>query len=145
MSEQTTPLSSVSGTRLLIAGVLTVIAAVIANLVARALFFALFQVPDFVPFQPGRIAFLTAGGVGAAALAFAVIVRRSDRPARTFQRVAVVALILSIVPNVALAANPEAAPFPVVDGASTGFLILIIFHVVAAVISVILLPRLARG
>lgn len=141
MSEKVTGSSPVGGLRFLGAGVLTVVAAVAANLVVRALLFALFELPtEFVPFQPLRVAFLTTVGVGAAAVVFAIIVRRSDRPVRTFRRVAVVAFILSAVPNVALAINPEAAPFP--DASATGFLVLIIFHVVAAVISVILLPRL---
>lgn len=124
------------------AAVLTVVAAVVGNLVVRALLFALFELPaDFVPFQPVRVAFLTALGVGAAAVAFYVIAGRSERPARTFAWVAVVAFVLSIVPNVALAANPDAAPFP--NASASGFLILIVFHVVAGVISVLLLPRLA--
>jgi len=143
MSENSTQSSSASAARFLGAGVLTVVAAIAANLVTRALLFALFEMPaDFVPFQPARVAFLTAGGVAAAAVAYAIIARRSDRPARTFRRVAVVAFVLSIVPNVALAANPDAAPFP--SASASGFLILIIFHVVAAVVSVILLPRLTR-
>lgn len=141
MSENVTQSSTVSAARFLGAGVLTVVAAVVANLVVRALLFALFDLPmEFVPFQPFRVAFLTTAGVGAAALVFAVIARRSDRPISVFRRVAVVAFVLSAVPNVALAVNPEAAPFP--DASATGFLVLIIFHVVAAVISVILLPRL---
>lgn len=141
MSEKVTQSSRTGATRFVVAGILTVVAAIVANLVARALLFALFELPaDFVPFQPARVAFLTAGGVGAAAVAYAIVARRSDRPARTFQRVAVVAFLLSIVPNVALAVNPDAAPFPVAE--ASGFLVLIIFHVVAGVVSVILLPRL---
>jgi len=141
MNEKTPPSSPISGLRFLGSALLTVVAAVAANLLARALLFALFELSsEFVPFQPLRVAFLTTAGVGAAAVVFAIVARRSDRPARTFRRIAAVAFVLSIVPNVALALNPEAAPFP--DASATGFLVLIIFHVVAAVISVILLPRL---
>ena len=142
MSEKTRQPFSGSGTRFLRAGVLTVVAAVVANVVVRALLFNLFDLPaDFPPLQPARVAFLTVLGVGAAAIAFAIIARRSERPAYTFSRIATVAFVLSILPNLALAFNPEAAPFA--GASATGFLILIVFHVVAAVISVILLPRLA--
>ena len=142
MSENATQSSHAGWARLVGAGVVTVVVAVVGNLVVRALLFALFEMPaDFEPFQPVRVTFLTVLGVAAATVAFAVIARRSGRPVRTFRRVAAVAFVLSIVPNLALAANPEAAPFD--NASAAGFLILIVFHVVAAVISVILLPRLA--
>ncbi|MDX1687547.1 MAG: DUF6069 family protein [Candidatus Promineifilaceae bacterium] len=139
MSENVTHRGSM--VRFLGAGVATVIAAVVANLIVRALLFALIDLPaDFPPLQALRVAFLTVLGVGAAAVVFAVIARRSERPARTFRRVAVVAFLLSIVPNLALAINPSAAPFA--NASAMGFLILIVFHVVAAVITVLMLPRL---
>lgn len=141
MSDKDSQSQPVGATRLLGAGVLTVIAAVIANLLVRALLFILFALPtDFPPLDWPRVAVLTTLGVGAGAIVFGVIARRSARPARTFRRVAAVAFVLSILPNLALAANPGAAPFP--GASATGFLTLIVFHVVAAVISVALLPCL---
>ena len=143
MSENTTQSAPIGWMPFLRAGAVTVVAAVVANLIVRALLFALVELPtDFAPLQPVRVSFLTILGVGAAAVAYGFIARRSERPARTFFWVAVAAFILSTVPNFALAANPDAAPYP--NASATGFLILIVFHVVAAVISVVLLPRLSR-
>ncbi|MBX7252673.1 MAG: hypothetical protein K1X50_11875 [Candidatus Promineofilum sp.] len=60
---------------------------------------------------------------------------------RTYVRVAVVALIISIIPNFLTMANPAMFPFP--GGTATAFLALTVFHVLAAAVSVAVLLRLA--
>lgn len=123
-------------------GLLTVGMAVAANLLVRVLLFALLDLPDdFRSLQPGSIALFTTAGVTLGVVAFAIVARMSRRPVRTYSLVAVIAFIVSIVPNLVLAANPTAAPFP--GGTTTAFLTLIVFHVVAAVIAIFSLTRLA--
>jgi hypothetical protein len=62
---------------------------------------------------------------------------------RTYWIVATIAFILSIVPNLLSAANPDAIPFPFPGASPTAFLILIAFHVVAYLTSVLVLTRMA--
>ena len=59
-----------------------------------------------------------------------------------FVLVAVIALVLSIIPNFMAAANPAMFPFP--GGTATAFLVLVLFHIIAAVVSVVVLFRMAR-
>lgn len=133
-----------SGRRLLRAGVLTILAAVAANLVVRLLAGALIPIdPAFLPLGFGAIAAFTILGVGLGALVYAFIARRAANPARTFTIVAVIALVVSILPNLALMANPAAAPMP--GGTAAYYGLLILFHVVAGVVAIVLLPRLGRG
>jgi hypothetical protein len=119
------------------------VVAVVANLIARAVLglFMTFD-PAFLPLTFGPIAIFTALGVAVGALVFAFIARRSARPNRTWTIVAVIALIVSIVPNFASMANPTAMPFP--GGTAAGFGALIIFHIVAGVVAIVLLPTLAK-
>ncbi len=124
-------------------GPLAIVAAIVANLVARGIVLALVDVPaEFPPLQSPTIVFFTTIGVGLGALVFALIGRRAKRPIRTFRIVALVALVVSILPNLSLMANPAGAPFP--GATSQGFGLLIVFHVVAAVAAVATLTTLAR-
>jgi hypothetical protein len=124
------------------AGLVAVVAAVIANIVARFIMFALLPLPaEFPPLQIGAIAFLTTLGVGAGAVVYALITRISRRPNRTFTIVALVALVLSIIPNLALMADPTAAPFPFPGASSTAFGALIVFHIIAGLIAILVLTR----
>ncbi|MCU0508380.1 MAG: DUF6069 family protein [Anaerolineae bacterium] len=132
-----------SGALLFRAGLITVVVAVAANLIVRAILglFMTFD-PAFLPLTFGPIAIFTALGVALGALVFAFIARRSARPNRTWRIVAVVALIVSILPNFASMANPSAMPFP--GGTAAGFAVLILFHIVAGLVAIVLLPRLAH-
>lgn len=122
------------------AGLLAIVGSVVANLIVRAIALALLDLPtDFPPLQAGSITFFTVVGTLGAVIVYAIIQGRSEQPARTFQIVAAVALVLSALPNVALAINPSAAPFP--GGTSSAFIVLMLFHVVAAVVSVGALTR----
>jgi predicted membrane channel-forming protein YqfA (hemolysin III family) len=133
-----------NGRRLLQAGLLTIVAAVVANLVVRLLVGALTPIdPAFLPLGFGAITAFTVLGVALGAVVYALIARRAANPARTFTVVAVVALVVSILPNLALMANPAAAPMP--GGTAAYYGLLILFHIVAGVVAIVLLPRLGRG
>ncbi len=126
------------------AGLVAIVGSVVANLLTIPLLWLLAPdvPPDFPPFQIGSIAFFTTLQVGAGVVVFALITRFLQRPIRTFTIVALIALVLSCLPNVALAANPTAAPFP--GGNAAAFLALIIPHIVAAAVTITTLTRLGR-
>ena len=130
--------------RLLRMGLVALVASVVANLIVRALLLAVLDIsPAFPPFQVGAIAFFTALGAIGATLVFALISRFAARPVRTFQIVALVVLILSIIPNIAAALNPASAPFPFPGVTATAMLALMLLHLVAAAVIVPLLSRAA--
>jgi len=93
--------------------------------------------PDFEPFQ-GTVAPYTAGGVLLAGVVFAVL-RRFVRDAdRVYVRLAVVALVLSWIPDVALLViHDPGATVPAVAS-------LMVMHAVTAAIVATLLVRIAR-
>lgn len=135
--------AAVDARRLWWAGPVAAVASVIANLLMRALLVPLFNPPaEFTPLTPPPITLFTLGGTLAAAMVYAVVARLSARPTRAFVIVAGVALIVSILPDLALMANPAAAPFP--GGSALTFGLLIVFHVVAALVCVTLLTALTR-
>ena len=120
------------------AGLLSVAAAVVANIVAFFIARAVFDLPaGFPPLSVGAITFFTVIGTGLGALVYGWLSRRSAHPARTYRLVALVALIISIIPNILAALNPAMFPFP--GGTATAFLVLTVFHVIAAVVSVTVL------
>lgn len=136
---------TVDARRIWLAGLVGIVASVAANLVLRALFFAVMPLPvDFPPLQAGAVATVTTIGTLAAAIVYALIVRFSARPVTVFRWVAVVALILSILPNLALVADPTAIPFPFAGASSMAFGVLIAFHIVAALVSVAVLTGMTR-
>jgi hypothetical protein len=118
------------------------IAAIVANLLLRALAVAVLDIPqpEFEPLRPRAVAVSTAIGVVAAGLVYAIIERFARDPRRTFLVVAAVALALSLwAPlSLGLADPPEN---PGTDAGSVGTLIAM--HVLAAAISVpvLLSPR----
>ncbi len=124
-------------------GLLAISAAVVANLLVRAIIFSMLELPaDFPPLQPVSIAAFTLGGTLLAAWVFVFIRKRAKNPVRNFRWIALVALIVSIVPNFLLMANPGLTPFP--GGSTLTFGVLTIFHVVAAFVSVSILTGLGK-
>lgn len=119
--------------RIVIATALAAVAAVLANLLLRALAVAVFDIPqpDFEPLNVRPVILSTLGGVIAAGVVYAVIRGRS-RGRRVFLIVAVVALALSLI-------APLTIDDPDADAESVGTLVAM--HVVAAAISV---PTLLR-
>ena len=69
-----------------------------------------------------------------AVVVFAVVARRSSQPVRLYRIIAVVALILSFIPDLTLPGNPM---FPGATPAAIGTLV--VMHFVAAAITVYLL------
>jgi hypothetical protein len=122
---------------------LAAVAAVVVNVLVRALAIALFDIPDaFEHLALRAVIVSTLAGVIAAALVFAVIARFARNPVRTFTIVAVVALVLSLAAplSVGLQDPPE---YPGTDAASVGTLMLM--HVMTAAIVVVVFSRPGRS
>ena len=120
-------------------GLVAVALSVVVNGVAYFILNAILGLPspaDFPPLSVGAIGVLTAVFTLLGVAAFALVTRLSRRPIRTYRIVATVAFVLSIVPNILSALNPEAAPFPFPISSSLGFWVLIIFHVIAYLMTV---------
>jgi len=124
--------------RIVLATALALVIAVPIDLAIEAFARQAFAVsPDFEPFQ-GTVAPYTAGGVGLAGAAFALLRRFVRDPARAYVRVALVALALSWVPDLALLVihEPGATVLAVAS--------LMVMHGAAAAIVVTLLLSIAR-
>ena len=123
--------------RIILATLVSLVIAVPIDLAIEAAARQAFAVsPDFEPFQ-GTVAPYTAGGVVLAGIAYA-LVRRFFRDAdRVYVRLAIVALVLSWIPDLALLViNEPGATVPAVVS-------LMVIHTVAAAIVVTSLLRIA--
>jgi len=125
--------------RIVLATVIALVIAVPVDLAIEAVARQAFAVsPHFEPFQ-GTVAPYTAGGVILAGIAYA-LVRRFFRDAdRAYVRLAIVALVLSWVPDVALLViNEPGATVPAVAS-------LMVMHAVTAAVVVTSLLRIAKA
>ena len=119
-------------------GGVAIAVSIVANLVAFFILNAVLDLPspaDFPPLSVGAIGFLTAVFTFLAVVTFYIIAPRSKNPVRTYWIVATVAFFISIIPNIGAALNPEAAPFPFPVSSALGFGVLIVFHVIAYLVT----------
>ncbi|HEV8536317.1 MAG TPA: DUF6069 family protein [Candidatus Limnocylindria bacterium] len=123
--------------RIVLATAIALILAVPLDLAIEAFARRAFAVsPEFEPFQ-GTVAPYTAGGVILAGATFAVVRRLVRDAVRVYVRLAIVALVLSWIPDVALLfINEPGATVPAVAS-------LMVMHAVAAASVVTLLVRIA--
>jgi Family of unknown function (DUF6069) len=118
-------------------------AAVVVNVLVRALAISVFDIPDaFEHLALRAVIVSTLIGVIAAAVVYALIARRARDPVRTFTIAAIVALVLSLAAplSVGLQDPPE---YPGTDAASVGTLMLM--HVTTAAIVVWAFSRAGRS
>ncbi len=135
--------TTVDRTKIPRAAVLAVGYSVAANLIARQLLSLVIEVPaGFLPLTAGAIAVFTLIGTGLGGLVFWLMARMLSNPLRPFQVVALAALGLSIIPNLFLMTNPQMAPMP--GGTPQAFGVLIVFHLIAGVITIFVLSRMTR-
>ena len=123
--------------RIVLATALALLIAIPVDLAVEAFARQAFAVsPDFPPFQ-GSVGPYTAGGIVLAGVAFALVRRFFREPARSYVRLAIAALVLSWIPDVALLViNEPGASVPAVAS-------LMVMHTISAAIVVTLLVRLA--
>jgi hypothetical protein len=131
-----------SNATLLRAGGAGVLAAVAANVVVRLILGAVVPLsPDFMPFTLGPIIAFTLLFTLIGVAVLAIVNRVAANPLRTYNIIGVIAFFVSLIPNLAGAANPSSMPM---GGTGSDYLVLIIFHVVAAVAFLGVLNALAR-
>jgi len=125
--------------RIVIATAVALVIAVPVDLAIEAIARQAFAVsPQFEPFQ-GTVAPYTAGGVILAGIAYAVVHRFFRDADRVYVRLAIVALVLSWIPDVALLfINEPGATVPAVAS-------LMVMHAVTAAVVVTSLLRIARS
>jgi hypothetical protein len=113
-------------------GLQALIASVLANLVIRAAAMAVFDIPaEFPPLQgPGPTIVFTVAGVLAAVIVFAAVRRFTSGAVPLFRAIAIVALLLSLTPDVWMFTTGARPAFPGATVASVGTLMLM--HVVTA-------------
>ncbi len=130
--------------RILRAGATAAVLAALANTVVRLLAVTLRPVdPGFMPLGWGPPVMFTLIGAIGATLVFWIVSRLSRRPARTFTIVAVVALLLSLIPDLQMLLGSGSEQFPGTSGWTVGALITM--HFVAFAIIVPMLNRTAKG
>lgn len=107
-------------------GPVTVAASLLAVFAVRVVALATFDlVPDYPPLTPFGLTFFTTVLVTLGVLVFAVVVWKSATPIRTYRRIALIALVLSFIPDLFL-------PGQDLPGATwTAAIVLMAMHVAA--------------
>ena len=117
------------------AGPLTVVVAVLLVIATREAAFALLDLPaGFPPLTWQGLIFFTVVGVGLGVLVFAVVAMFSSTPIRTYRKIALVVLALSMLPDAWLPGNVPGATWPVA-------IVLMVTHVAAWAPTVFLLTN----
>ena len=119
----------------------TISAATGANLLVRAFAFVLLPLsPSFPPLEWQSVTLFTVVGVALASGVYALVKRLSTNAVRTYTLLAVIALVVSLIPHGLIWSDP-AAFGPGTTQAEVA--VMAVFHGVAALISVVMLTRLA--
>ena len=128
----------VGGRPLLVRGAFAVVVSALANAILLAAVLGTDAVPQTVHLTYPRVLLFTVLGTAAGVGLFAVLRGRVARPARTFRRVAVAALVLSLVPDVGLIAVDASVTVDVA-------VVLMAMHAVAAAVTVEALVGIRSG
>ena len=135
------PAERVALGRLLWAGPLAIVAAIVANIVIQQIAVTVLQPdPQFMPLTlPVPIVFTLVGVLGAV-IVYTLVARFSSRPVWLFRRIALVTLLISFIPDILMLItgfNPGTTLANVVA--------LMLMHVIAWAISVGILTRFTRA
>ena len=117
-----------------------VISAIVNELVRWVTVTATGAPGGFKPLEPGAPAFWTVALLAVATLLMLALVRYSGNPVRAFWIIAVVALLVSFIPDILLWVNPQAVP----GTSGVRVLVLMAMHVIAFLVAVPWLTRAAR-
>jgi hypothetical protein len=130
-----------AGVSIWLAGLLAVVLATALNVLLWAAARSLFEISDDMTALTTAVptVFFTIIGVVAATVVYAIMQRRAHQPRRTFTRVALIALAVSLLPDIALLASDQ----PGASAAAVGTLMAM--HFVAAAVCIVVLTRAGRG
>lgn len=107
------------------------------NELLRSALWEMLAVPDtFLPLTRPAVLFWTTVGITGAAVTFVLVARWAREPVRAYRRLALVALVVSWVPDAFLPGSPR---FPEATWQLAAGLALL--HVPPAVVSVLLFPK----
>ena len=134
------PTERVAFNRLLWAGPLVIVAATLANVILQQIAVAVLQ-PDplFLPLTVMPPVIFTIVGMLGAVIVYTLVGRFSRRPVWLFQRIALITLLISFIPDILMLItgfNPGTTVANVV--------VIMLMHVVAWLISVRLLTKLTQ-
>ena len=123
--------------RLIWVGPATVVAAVIAVVIVQQIALRLFVSPGGSPLTGNEPATFTAVLVSGAVIVFLAVLREAANPIRIFRRIALVTLVVSVLPDIALGSSSiRWASWPLA-------VTFIVMHVVAWAVTVTMLTALA--
>ncbi len=130
-----------TGRSILVNGLIALVGSIVANLVIRWVAVALLRpAPEFNPLATmGPVILFTSIGVLLAVLVFWVTARYSRAPLRTFRRIALLAFLFSLLPDIMMVFFPYAFPFGGITPAAA--VVLMLMHVAAWLITVWALTR----
>lgn len=135
------PMERVAFNRLLWVGPLTILVAVIANVLIQQIAGVVLQPdPGFIPLTLMPPIMFTIIGVLGAVIVFALFGRFARRPIRLFQQIALGVLLVSLIPDVALLIA-NALPGTTIGAVGA----LMLMHLAAGLITVRMLTTLARS
>ncbi|CAA9495890.1 MAG: hypothetical protein AVDCRST_MAG12-2358 [uncultured Rubrobacteraceae bacterium] len=127
----------VSFGRLVGVGVATVAVAVLVNVVIRTAAVSVLGIGEgFLPLGVGPTVVFTVAGMVGAVVVFGLLLRFAGRPVRTFRRVALAVLLVSLVPDVLMLFSPSMPGTTV-----AGVLTLMVEHVASWAVAVGVLTR----
>jgi len=124
-----------------VVSLLTISAATMANLIVRAIAFALLPLSaTFAPLAWQSVILFTVVGVALACGVYALVRRFSRRAVRVYTLIAVIALLISLIPDVLILSNPVAFE---ADTTMPEVAVMMVCHAVAAIVSIVMLTHLA--
>jgi hypothetical protein len=137
---QTSEIKEVDTSRIWLGGLVTIVLAVIGNLIFIWLAKLLLTIPpEFEPLQLLRVSLFTVVGVLGGVIVYAILAAKVQHPIRMYQRVAWVVLILSFIPDIGLYFS-DFMP----GTTATAVIVLMLTHVVAGLIAIYVLPAMTR-
>jgi len=133
--------NSIDNGRLLVGSLVTILVAVVGNLIVGFLAKAIFPISaDFLPLGTVRYVIFTIFGVLAGIVVYVVLARRAQNPIRTYQRIAWAFLVLSVLPDIGLLVSDF---MPGNTPAAIGTLM--VMHLVAGLSAIYVLPMMTKA
>ncbi len=131
----------IDNSRILVGSLITIVVAVVGNLIVGFLAQALLDIPaEFLPLGTVRYTIFTVLGVVGGIIVYVVLTKRAQNPIRTYQRIAWVVLVLSMLPDIGMLTSdfiPGATP--------AGVITLMVMHLVAGLAAIYVLPAMTRA